>query len=322
MERRGAHSFRGLSFCGFFSGPGGGEPSLFVLLKSANADAMITHVHFNGRLLPREEASLHLQDLALLRGYGIFDYFLFQHRKPLFIDDYLQRFFRSALFLNLTPPFQTEDLATYIHELIDANGMEEGAIRLLLTGGYSPDGYNPGTPNLAILQHPYPEHPGERYVDGIRVLTSEYKRDLPEVKTINYIHSIYLSPRLREAGALEPLYVQNGLVTEAARSNIFAVFAGKRLVTPKEGILYGITRRKVLEMGRNYYEMEERDLSLQELLRAEEVFLTGSSKQLMPVVRIDRHTIGTGRPGPVTQHLMEAFQGFKNEYLASSLVGG
>ncbi len=294
-------------------------PSFVSLEGTIPFFGMIPYVNLNGSRTSAAEASLDLSDVALLRGYAIFDYFLFQRKRPFFLKDYIDRFYRSAHFMHLEPPFSKAQLRDYILELIQANDMDEGAIRLLLTGGNSPDGFKPGRPNLIILQHPYPNHPAERYTKGVKVLLDDYLRDLPEVKSINYTRSIFLQPRLQDAGALEPLYHQEGLVTEAARSNIFAVF-GKKLVTPYRQILMGVTRRKLIELARNDYEIEERDLQVDELIRADELLLTGSSKGLMPVVQVDDHTIGEGKPGPVTRHLMEAFEAYRLEHLADPMV--
>jgi branched-chain amino acid aminotransferase len=102
---------------------------------------------------------------------------------------------------------------------------------------------------------------------------------------------------------------------EAARSNIFLILDDERIVTPADGILFGITRRKVLEQARNYFEVEERDVRLEELSQAREAFITGSNKLVMPVVQIDDRVIGDGRPGPVTSRLMELFEVFTHDYL-------
>lgn len=278
---------------------------------------MIKYYNFNGKLVPADQATLKVNDLAILRGYGIFDYFLVRKRRPLFIEDYLDRFFRSAALLNLEIPFSSEELHGKIIELIEANGKDQAAIRLVLTGGYTDDGYTPKNPNLLIMEHPMPKVPRKYYDEGAKLLTHPFQREVPEVKTINYLQGIRLIPKLQEAGALEPLYYDGPFLRESVRSNIFLIQEGDRIVTPNREILFGITRRKVLEIARNYFEVEERDVRIEEIATAKEAFLTGSNKRVMPVVQIDDHRFGDGLPGPTTRKLMELFEAHTMEYLSS-----
>ncbi len=278
---------------------------------------MIKYYHLNGQFVPVAEASLRVNDLSILRGYGIFDYFLIRERRPLFIEDYVDRFMRSAAAMHLALPLSRQELRNHILELIEANAQREGSIRLVLTGGYADDGYTPQSPNLIIMQHAMPKPPREYYDRGVKLLTHPYQRELPEVKTINYLQGIHLIPRLKAAGAIEPLYHHGGLLRESVRSNIFLVTEDDRLLTPGGEILFGITRRKVLELARNYFEVEERDVRMEEIAGAREAFLTGSNKRIMPVSQIDEHRLGDGRPGIITRRLMELLESFTMEYLAS-----
>jgi branched-chain amino acid aminotransferase len=276
---------------------------------------MIKYYHCDGSLIAAEAASLRVNDLAVLRGYGIFDYFLVHNRQPMFIEDYLDRFERSAAKLHLAIPASRTQLREYIFELIDANGLHEGGIRLLLTGGYSEDGYQPSVrPNLLILQYPPRPSSLQPYETGVKLLSYPYQRELPEVKSINYLMGIYLLPELRRAGAHEPLYHDGRYLRETVRANFFLVDERGRVVTPKDKILLGVTRRKILELARNYFEVEEREITREELLTAREAFLTGSNKKILPVVRVDDIVLGKGKPGPVTRHLMELFDAFVMEY--------
>mgnify|MGYP006283927987 CR=1 FL=1 len=261
----------------------------------------------NGHMVPASSATLAVNDLAILRGYGIFDYFLFQHFQPLYIDEYLQRFFRSAELMHLAIPMSQTELHRAILQLIAANQAERGGIRLVLTGGYAPDGYTPVAPNLIIMQHPWPTHPEYCYTDGVKLLTAPFSREIPEVKTINYMMGIRMLPKLKEAGAKEVLYHTGDSITESTRSNFFLLKNDGTLVTQSEDILLGITRRQVLDLAAPLTKVEVRDLKLDELCDAREAFLTGSTKKIMPVVQINALQIGEGRPGEFTRHLMQAF---------------
>lgn len=261
----------------------------------------------NGQLTDADQAVLGVRDLALLRGYGIFDYFLFDRYQPLFLEDYLRRFYRSAQLMHLEVPVAAEELESQILDLIRTNEFVRGGLRLVLTGGYSTDGYTPEAGNLMIMQYPWPEHPPQCYTQGVRLLTHRYQREVPEVKTLNYMTGIRMLPKLRKAGAKELLYFQDDRITESTRSNFFVVMKDGTLVTPGEDILLGITRQEILALAQPLTRVEVRDLHLHELANIEEAFLTGSTKKVMPVVQINGLQIGTGRPGPFTREMMQAF---------------
>lgn len=274
-----------------------------------------THYCLNGELVPESEASIHVSDLGLLRGYGIFDFFLVEENIPLFVEDYLQRFFRSAAMIRLQPSFSEEEVHRQILEVIARNELQNAAIRLVLTGGNSPDGITPARPNLVVMMHPYPTYPAAYYHSGAILITDEHQRYLPEVKTINYLNSILLQQKMKEAGAVDVLYHEHGLLSETARSNFFLVTPEQTVVTAPGGVLAGITRMKVLELARAKFKVEERPLRLSDLDSAAETFITGSTKKVMPVIRIDDRVIGNGQVGPVTSTLMEDFARYTQKYI-------
>lgn len=277
---------------------------------------MIKYYSVNGELVPKEQAHLNVSDLAILRGYGLFDFFLVKKGQPLFFDDYLDRFFRSAKFLHLEVPFSREALRGQIMQVIRANGQQEAGLKLVLTGGYSGDGYSPAAPNLVIVQSPLPVYPATKFEDGVKLMLHEYHRTLPNAKSINYIMGINLLPQMRAAGAEDVLFQFDGHIYETTRANFFIVHADDTIVTPGEGILAGVTRKKTLEIARRHYRVEERTLALEELKTAREAFITSSTKSIMPVVQVDDIRIGNGRPGAVTQHLMKILEEEVGQYLA------
>lgn len=162
---------------------------------------------------------LKVSDLAILRGYGIFDYFLVRESVPLFIDDYVKRFFNSAKLMLLEMPISQQELKEQIYELIAANNVPNTGMRLVLTGGYADDGYTPIHPNLLILQHPMPAIPSVQA--GVKILLYGYQRELPEAKTINYLTGIRMLGEMKAKGAVEILYHDFGTIREAVRSNFF-----------------------------------------------------------------------------------------------------
>ena len=270
----------------------------------------------NGEIVPVAEARLGVNDLGLLRGYGVFDYFRVVRGTPLFIDDYLARFERSVNVMNLDLPVTLAELKKHIHDLIEANGAADAAIRLLLTGGYSPDGITPAEPNWSILEHPLKKPDAERYRRGSNLTVYEYVRDIPEVKTTNYAVAIQQLPQQRAADAIDVLYHQNGRVSETSRSNVF-IAKGGTISTPGERILKGITRKQVLHLARERFEVQETDITLDDVYSADEVFITSSVKGVMPIVKVGENIIGSGEPGNVSRQLMEAFEAHIEDYLTA-----
>lgn len=269
----------------------------------------------NGEYVPVQEATVHITDLGLLRGFAIFDYFRVNHGKAIFIDEHLERFFRSASLMGLTVPYSIEEVRNMILGLIDKNGLDKFSIRLQLTGGYSPNGFTPAISNLFLLSLPFPVLPEKYYKDGWHVMTYKYQRELPEVKTTNYLTGIKILPLLEEIQADAVLYHDGTYIRESDRSNFFIVNQDGVLVTPKDKILLGVTRKITLKLAPDIVKVEERDITLEELRASKEMFLTSSTKPIMPVTKLDEQIVGNGEPGPITVKLMQAFAKYQEEYM-------
>lgn len=263
--------------------------------------------YINGVYLEEEQAVLKVHDLAIQRGYAAFDYFRTVNHRALFLDDYLDRFLQSAASLHLRPEISREELKEIILVLLEKNQVSESGIRLIFTGGYSPDAYTPVAPNLIITQQALQLPTAETFSMGIKVIDYEYQRDLPHIKSTNYLMGIWLQEEMRRQGAADVIYHRQGMVTEFPRANLFMVSADGRLVTPARHILQGITRMKILQMAKMKYPVEIRDVSLTELQTASEIFMTSTTKRILPVSQLNRLRIGTGRAGPVASWLNNQF---------------
>ncbi len=274
---------------------------------------MLQTVYLNGQYLPREEASLHVSDLSILRGYGVFDYFRYVEGKPRFIADHIARFRSSADALHLSLDISDSELTEVVHELIERNTVANGGIRFILTGGYAADGYTPAAPNLLALPYPFSDPAAIWYKHGCTVLLHNYERQLPRAKTIDYIEGIRLLPQLKKTGAQYPFYVdRQGMVRESDRSN-FMIIREKTLVTPKDDILLGITRKHLLVVAKHLgIPTHERAVSTSELLDADEVLICSSVKGAMPVRAVlggEHYADQTyGEPGPITRRLMAGWR--------------
>jgi len=259
-------------------------------------------VFINNELLPAEEAKLSVTDLAIQRGYGIFDFLVVVKGSPIFLDDHLNRFYHSAAAMRLPVALNKDELTRAIHLLIEKNQLLNAGIRITLTGGDSPDGYSIGIPNLIITQNPF-QYTYTSPLKGIRLITHEHQRQLPHIKTIDYAKAIYLQPTIKAAGADDVLYHNAGIITECPRSNFFIVNKKREVITPDKQVLAGVTRAKIL-LNKQFVVKEE-PIALEALANAEEAFITSSTKNVLPVIAIDGKPIGNGAPGPVTQQLLQ-----------------
>ena len=257
--------------------------------------------------MPLEDAGIPLNDLGLQRGYGIFDFLRAVGKTPLFIDDHLERFYRSAEIMRLPVPAGRERLKEIVWDLAERNDLPSSGIRILLTGGPSPDGYSISSPRLAVIQQPMAPPPDEMPLTGIRLCSHPYRRQLPEVKTTDYLMAVWLQPWLKEQGGDDILYHHEGVITECPRSNLFMVDRQGVLVTPVRDMLKGVTRKNVISAAlRLGMSVEERDVTLSEVVAASEVFVTSSTKRILPVCRLDGTEWSMQGPHSLTRRLREA----------------
>ncbi|AMM51845.1 amino acid aminotransferase [Rufibacter sp. DG15C] len=270
------------------------------------------YAYVRGEILPYEQAFLHVSDLSIQRGYGVFDFLKVEQGQPLFMEDYLDRFFQSAQLMELEIPLERAALQEVIFTLIDKNNLPLSGIKMILTGGYSPDGYQPVSPNLLILQQPVTMPTQEQIQTGFSIITHDYVRDIPAAKTINYSVGIKLLSQVKAQGADDVLYHNGEVVSEFPRANFFIVRQDNTVVTAAQDVLKGITRKNVLEIAGRLFKAEEGIVTLQDIGQAKEAFLTSTTKRVMPVVKIDGRIIGDGTPGPVTLALLEELLKLEN----------
>jgi len=263
--------------------------------------------YFNDQFVDNSEAVLHVSDLSMQRGYGIFDFLRSVNGTPLFIEDHFNRFYTSAEAMHLQVNKNRKELGAIIYELIKKSGLAEVGIRIMLTGGYSADGYHPSTPNLLITCNPVKITTADDFEKGISIITHEYQRELPHIKSINYLMAVWLQPLLKENQADDILYYNKESITEFPRSNIFVVTTDNKLVTPVHNILKGITRKHILLMAGEVLPVEERDITVEELMQAKEIFATATSRKILPVLKVNDKIIGNGKPGATTISLYEKF---------------
>jgi branched-subunit amino acid aminotransferase/4-amino-4-deoxychorismate lyase len=268
----------------------------------------------NDQILPADQASINIKDISILRGFAIFDFFRTVEFKPLMMDGYLQRFINSANLMDLPLNYSKEHIAEIIYHLIEKNEFRQAGVRLVLTGGYSENAFLPAEPNFMILIEPVKLPPKDWFEKGIKLLSHQYQREWSQIKTTNYLTSIKLAPKCKAAQAIDVLYHNQGELREVSRSNVFVIKDGK-IATPGKHVLQGITRAKVIELATQHYPTEERPVTMQEVWQADEIFMTGTTKKVLPVVQIDEKKIADGKPGPISNHIMQLFSEFESQHI-------
>ena len=275
---------------------------------------MYTYIH--DEIVPAEKAFLHVHDLSIQRGYGVFDFLKTQDGYPLFLIDYLTRFYNSADIMHMSVPRRPEEVISIIHQLIKKNNLADSGIKMILTGGYSEDGYQPGKPNLIITQHPLTLPSEDQIRKGVKIITHDHVRDLPAVKTINYSTGIWLIDKIKESNAYDVLYHQKSIVSEFPRCNFFIVKKDNTVVTPADYVLYGITRKNVLTLAAHKHKVEEGIITIEDIYKAKEAFLTSTTKRIVPIVQINNTYINDGEPGTVTFSLLRDLMALEAKEIA------
>ncbi|GAC1384896.1 MAG: branched-chain-amino-acid transaminase [Ktedonobacteraceae bacterium] len=264
--------------------------------------------YINGQWVHPHEATISINDVAVLRGYSAFEALRTYNRRPFHLDEHLNRLYRSAELIEMALPWSREHISEIVQEIIQRNAYKHASVRLLVTGGETEDSILPvGKPTLAVLITPLGERDMARFALGYKLITTNLQRVTPEAKTTSYLAAIRALKEAQRHAATDALFVnEQGHVLEATRSNFF-VFRGNTLVTPRTGVLIGITRNVVLELARGRFPIEERPILLEELPYVDEAFITASSREIMPVVQIDEVSIGDGKPGERTYELERRF---------------
>ncbi|MGD8990275.1 MAG: aminotransferase class IV [Desulfobacterales bacterium] len=264
--------------------------------------------YVDGQFVAASQAVIPVDDLAIMRGFGVFDLLRTLNGQPLFLEEHVRRLEDSARRIGIQLPWSQRELIEIVLDTLHRNSFQESNIRIVVTGGSSPDFITPqGKPRLLVLVTQAPVLPEKWYTDGVKIITFFSERSIPGAKSIDYVAATIALKKAQEEGAIEAVYVDHKRhVLEGTTSNIFALIDGK-LITPGTGILSGITRKAVLELAAETLSVDMRALELENLISADEVFITGTNKMIVPVVQVDGHQIGDGRPGQVTRTLMRAF---------------
>jgi branched-chain amino acid aminotransferase len=276
-------------------------------------------IYLDGEFVPEAEAKLSVFDHGLLYGDGVFEGIRAYNGRVFKLEEHVRRLYDSARTIMLEIGLTQEQYAEAILETCRRNGIVDGYIRAVVTRGKGDLGLDPrkcSKPSIFIIAAGITLYPESCYEHGLRVITCATRRNNPTaldpaVKSLNYLNNILAKIEVNRAGADEGLMLNDlGLVAEATGDNIFVVRDG-RLYTPPigAGILRGITRDTVLDLAREMeLPLREELFTLQFVYNADEMFLTGSAAEVIPVREVDNRPIGDGRPGPMTQRLIQQFR--------------
>lgn len=276
---------------------------------------MVETYYVAGKFVAASEAVIPVDDLAIMRGFGVFDLLRTRNGKPLFLKEHILRLNASARRIGLDLPWSQQKLIEVVMKTLHRNVHRESNIRIVVTGGSSPDFITPqGKPRLLVLVTRAPELPAWWYTKGVKNITFSSERRIPGAKSIDYVQATIALKKARDQNAIEALYVdRNDHVLEGTTSNLFA-FINDRLITPGKGILNGITRNAVLDLAAKTTAVDIRNIRRDELLTADEAFITGTNKMIVPVIQVDDATIGQGLPGGRTRKLMDALNAQIDDY--------
>jgi branched-chain amino acid aminotransferase len=275
-------------------------------------------IWLDGKLVDESEAKISVFDHGILYGDGIFEGIRFYNGRIFRLEEHIRRLYDSARAIILNMPWTQEEVCRFTCETVAANGLRDGYIRLVVTRGAGELGLNPylcETPSMFIIASTIKLYPEEYYRNGLSIITCATRRPapaalMPQVKSLNYLNNVMAKVEAIQGGALEAVMLnEQGYVAECTGDNLFILKNGS-LITPliSDGALDGITRAVIIELaGTLGIPVIERSLTRYDIFTADECFLTGTAAEVIPVVALDRRTIGDGKPGPLTARFLDAF---------------
>lgn len=277
---------------------------------------MTTKINFNGEL--HDQLNISVMDHGFLFGDSVYEVVSTLSNQPCFLDYHLDRLYKSAEAIFLRIPRDKKWFHEQLKNTLIAAGNKESYVRIIVTRGVGEINIDPSScehPNIIIMVMDVKEYSKSCYEKGIQVALVSIKRNPrdalnPGVKTGNYLNNVLAIMEADKLGAQDAIMVNPwGYLTEGTTSNLFFVCEGHILTPSLEcGILSGITRQMVIQLAKeNGYHVEEGKWPGEELLKADEIFLTGTLKKVMPVSHLDGRPVGSGKPGPITQSLMRLY---------------
>jgi branched-chain amino acid aminotransferase len=276
-------------------------------------------IYLDGKFVDSADAKVSVFDHGLLYGDGVFEGIRLYGGNVFRLEEHLERLEYSAKAIMLDLPLTRAQLAEATCETCRQNNLTDAYIRLVVTRGVGDLGLAPWLcpkPSLFIIASKISLYPKEHYENGLAIVTVPTRRINPAalpptIKSLNYLNNILGKIEARQFGALEAIMLNDqGYVAECTADNVFIVHKGE-LITPaaSQGALKGVTRSTILDIAKDLgLPVREANMTRYDIWCADECFLTGTGAEVIPTVKLDGRVIGTGRPGPITQRVLEAFR--------------
>ena len=279
----------------------------------------MNHVYLNGQVIPEDDARISVFDAGFAHAAGLFETMRAYRGVVMRLDQHIGRLLHSAAALELHIPVESGALAEAVMEALRANDLRDARLRLLVTPGEVPragqPGDRPSQPTVLVTASAVRPHPREEYKAGWRVCISPYKTNrmdpLAGHKTLAYLPRLMAMREAAGRRCNESLwFTTENQLAEGSVSNVFIVMNGTVLTPPTSTpVLPGTVRGAVMELAEaNGIPCEEKEIDINLLLAAQELFLTGSVLEVMPVTSIEKHVVGDGAPGVVTKRMMDLYQ--------------
>ena len=276
-------------------------------------------IYLNGELVPKEQATVSVFDHGFLYGDGVFEGIRAYAGIVFKLDEHIDRLYRSAHTIMLDISISREEMCTAILKTLRANKLRDAYIRVVVSRGAGDLGLDPRKcpeSTTIIITDGISLYPQEMYENGLDLITLNTRRNSaqsldPNIKSLNYLNNILGKIECIRAGVHEGLMLNaQGHVAEATGDNVFLIRKGEVYTPPASaGILEGITRNAVIDVARSGgLKVHESLFNLYDVYNSDECFLTGTAAEVMPVVTVDGRSIGSGRPGPITQRLERGFR--------------
>lgn len=260
----------------------------------------------DNQFVSQESAFVHVHDLGLLRGYGVYECFRCYEKTPFYLKEHLSRFFSSCKNQNLKVPYTNAELVNIIDELIKRNKIDNLVFKVFLTAGSSDDHISyQESPRLIIICHPFQELDKAYYDSGYKVKRITFERQNPTIKTTAYATAIQSVFAAKKQGFDDCMYVDcDDNVLELTTSNLFFI-KNNTLITPSEKILFGMTRLVTLNIAKQIgLNVDQVKIPYDQINTFDEVFCTSTLKKILPIQKIDNTLFPIG---PITQTIMHLF---------------
>ncbi len=276
-------------------------------------------VYLNGVFLAREDAKISVLDRGFLLGDGIYEVIPVYNGQPFRLAQHLHRLEQSLAAIRLDNPMNRGQWRHVLTELIERNGGGELSLYIQLTRGIAQRDHafpSDSTATVFAMCSPLPPAPGLNGEQGVKAITlDDIRWHYCHIKTISLLANVLLRQQAVDQGAAEAILIRDGKVTEGAASNVFVVRDGVLLTPPKSpNLLPGITRDLILELAAGHgVPYQEKDIPAEWLGQADEIWLSSSTKEILPVTELNGAMVGNGKPGPLWKHLSKLYRLYKEQ---------